>query len=184
MRSFPQTAALIALALAIASPAFAEPPKKPDDSAAKTADKAVKAADKAGDKAGDKAAKAGEKADDKAKGDKPKDDKAKDDKADDKAKGEGPKSDKAEVKKKAKEDRDALKAKVEKKLAGKPAPAALKQELKRHARRLARLERIQALATDAKDDDALARVKKLIDKENERHDKWMDKFDPSKEAAK
>lgn len=163
--------AMLALISSVAFPVLAEPPKKPE--AAKSVEKKPEAKGKDEAK---KADEKGEKKDDKG------DDK---DKKDDKAeKNEGPKSDKAAVKAKAKEDRDALKAKLGKKLAGKPAPAALKEELKRHARRLARLERIEALAKDEKDEDAEARVKKLIDKENARHDKFMAKLESEQGAEK
>jgi hypothetical protein len=54
---------------------------------------------------------------------------------------------------------------------------AMKQELERHARRLARLERIKALATEAKDTATLERVNKLIETENARHDRFTSQFD-------
>jgi hypothetical protein len=157
----------VLMALVITTPAYADPPKS--NTAAKVENKADKAKDKI-----DKADKAKDKIDDKA-------DKAKD-KIDDKA--EPPKVDKEAVKKKAKEERDELKGKVQKALKGKPMHAALKQELRRHAQRLARLERIQELAKAGKDDDTADKAKKLIEKENDRHEKWMSKFDPSKEGAK
>lgn len=50
---------------------------------------------------------------------------------------------------------------------------ALRQELRRHAERSARLERIKAVAEAEDDKDTLERVTKLIAKENERHDRWM-----------
>lgn len=167
---------------AIAAPALADPPKnKVDNAAAKTggavdkaADKTGKAAEKgadavkdAGGKAVDKAEKAVDKADD-AKGDL---------KAD-------LKIDKEATKKKAKEEREVLKGKVQMALKGKPMSAALKEALKRHARRLARLDRIADLARALKDDDTLDRTKKLIEKENDHHNKFMVKFDPSAEGAK
>ena len=49
---------------------------------------------------------------------------------------------------------------------------AFKQELERHARRIARLERIHAVAAEAADGASLDRAEKLIDKENERHERW------------
>lgn len=162
-------------AIFIATPAYADPPKsKAETKVEKAGDKVKEATDKVGDKAdkaADKADKAAEKAADKA-----------DDKAD-KAKAEI-KTDKDTIKKKAKEQKDDLKGKVQKALKGKPMHASLREELKRHARRLARLDRIEALAKDANDEDVLARVKKLIDKENARHDKWMANFDPEKGGAK
>jgi hypothetical protein len=82
-----------------------------------------------------------------------------------------------ERKAKAKEHRAEIKKKVEEKLKGQPMVAAMKEELKRHARRLARLERAKDVATDANDTETVARVDKLIAKENARHDKWMANFD-------
>lgn len=168
--------AAIVMALAVTSPALADQPKPP--AAAKAEAKAEKVGDKAKEGA-DKANKAADKAADKAEG------KAKDgkDKAEE-AKAEAPKADKEATKKKAKEDRDELKTKVQKALKGKAMHPSLKEELKRHARRLARLERIQAVATASKDDDTVDRVKKLIEKENDRHEKWMSKFDPEKGGGK
>ena len=54
-----------------------------------------------------------------------------------------------------------------------PMDDAMRAELKRHARRVARLERIKALATEAKDTAIADRASKLLDKENARHDKWL-----------
>jgi hypothetical protein len=56
-----------------------------------------------------------------------------------------------------------------------PVDDALKQELRLHAERTARVERIKSVAADAKDADAGERAAKLLAKENARHDKWMDK---------
>lgn len=172
MHSLKWSAAFVA-ALAFASPALADQPAKPA-AAAKAEAKVEKAGDKAkegADKAADKADKAADKGKDKAEA------------AKDEAKAEV-KADKEATKKKAKEDRDALKGKVQKALKGKAMHPSLKEELKRHARRLARLERIEALAKDSKDDDAEGRVKKLIEKENARHEKWMSNFDPEKGGGK
>ena len=166
--------AAIIIALAIASPALADQPKTPPPAAKSAEAKVEKAGDKAkegAEKAADKADKAADKGKDKAEG------------AKDEAKAEL-KSDKEAVKKKAKEERVELKGKVDKALKGKAMHPSLKEELKRHARRLARLDRVEAIAKDAKDDDTLARVKKLVDKENDRHDKWMANFDPTKGGAK
>jgi len=67
---------------------------------------------------------------------------------------------------------DVERAKIAAALHGQPMTEALNQELSRHARRLARLERIKALAVEAKDTAVIERVTKLIDKENARHDKF------------
>jgi uncharacterized low-complexity protein len=166
---FAKVVALAALALSLAVPALAETAKKPEAAASKSADKAkddTKKPEEAEGKKGD------------GKGDK-KEEKQDDGKKDEekKPKGEGPKADKAAVKGKAKEEREALKAKLGKTLKGKPAPVALKEELKRHARRIARLERIAAIAKDEKDDAVAGRVTKLVEKENARSAKWMAKFE-------
>jgi hypothetical protein len=164
--------AAIIIALAVASPALADQPKPP--AAAKAEGKIEKAGDKAkegAEKAGDKADKAIEKGKDAGAS------------AKDEAKADL-KSDKEATKKKAKEERDELKGKASKALKGKAMHPSLKEELKRHARRLARLDRVEAIAKDAKDDDSLARVKKLVEKENARHDKWMSNFDPTKGGGK
>ena len=63
------------------------------------------------------------------------------------------------------------------KLRGQPMSEAMKEELSRHARRLARLERIKALAVEAKDTAVVERVTKLIEKENARHDKFTAHFE-------
>jgi hypothetical protein len=97
-------------------------------------------------------------------------------KADDKAKpGEKKDTDKtAERAARKGKEHDAQKAKLSALLKA-PADEAMKQELRRHAERVARLERIKSVATDAKDTDAGERATKLLVKENTRHDKWMEK---------
>jgi len=74
---------------------------------------------------------------------------------------------------KAKDVRAEVKKKVEEVLKGKPLEAPFKEELQKHARRLARLDRAKSVADEAKDADTVTRVDKLIEKENARHDKWM-----------
>lgn len=126
---------------------------------------AAKAEDKKDNKA-DPAAKADDKAkpDDKAKG--------KDD-----ARGNSAADREARKAKQHDEQREKLKAML------KNAPDdAIKQELRRHAERTARLERIKSLATDAKDKDTLERAAKLIEKEDARHEKWMSKHAASAAA--
>jgi hypothetical protein len=151
--------------------------KGPEKAAAKGADNAAKGADNAADKG---------KADEKGKGDE-KSDKDKDggaaadaapaDEAEQKAQ-EAKRKEKKEARKaKAKDERAELKKKVTAALKGQPMAQAMKQELERHARRLARLERVKDLAEEAKDTDAGGRVQKLIDKENGRHGKWMANYD-------
>jgi len=80
---------------------------------------------------------------------------------------------------KAKEVRAEVKKKVEAALKGQPISASIKEELKRHARRLARLERAKSVADEAKDADTVARIDKLIEKETARHDKWIAGYDPN-----
>lgn len=57
---------------------------------------------------------------------------------------------------------------------GKDVPAAVSQEMRHHARRMARLVRVLALAEQKKDTASVERVKALIGKEQERHDRKMD----------
>jgi hypothetical protein len=79
---------------------------------------------------------------------------------------------------------DAARAKVAAALRGQPMNEAMQQELNRHARRLARLERIKALAIEAKDAAVVERVTKLIDKENARHDKFTARGDDKDDKGK
>jgi hypothetical protein len=86
-----------------------------------------------------------------------------------------------------KSQQEMARAKIAAALRGQPMTEAMQQELRRHARRLARLERIKALAIEAKDSAVIDRVTKLIDKENARHDKFTarveDKDDKSKDKG-
>jgi predicted nuclease with TOPRIM domain len=52
----------------------------------------------------------------------------------------------------------------------------VKAELARHGRRVARLNRMLSLAEEAKKDDAVKRIKELMEKENARHDARMAKL--------
>jgi hypothetical protein len=168
-------------ALAEPKPTILTPPTK--------AGAAAPGKDKAAD-AKDKAAEAGAKGDEKGKGDEKKDEAAAAGSAS--AAGSaaaapgGPEDEKAKEaaaakrkewkearKAKIKDARAEIKKKVEAALKGQPMAAAMKEELKRHARRLARLERAKSVADEAKDTDTVSRVDKLIEKENARHDKWM-----------
>jgi hypothetical protein len=71
-----------------------------------------------------------------------------------------------------KTEEDAERQKIIAVTKGQPMSEALRQEMTRHARRLARLERIKTVATEAKDSVIVLRVTKLIAMENERHDKF------------
>ena len=51
--------------------------------------------------------------------------------------------------------------------------AALREALAKHARRMARLDWAEETAVEKADDAALARIEKLREKENARHEKWM-----------
>ncbi len=175
----------VAAVLAAAAPALAQPGKPPAppglvkaaDNAAKaagSADSAAKAAAKAADKA-DKAADKAEKAEDRA-------DKA-EGAADDKLRQAKHATKKAERTFKSKAEKATLRIKVMASLKGHPMTQAMREEVKRNAQRLARLERIKDLAEDAKDTDAIARADKLIAKENTRHDRWMDKYDARTDKA-
>ncbi|MBK7582878.1 MAG: hypothetical protein IPI67_22120 [Myxococcales bacterium] len=55
-----------------------------------------------------------------------------------------------------------------------PKHPAVKSELKVHAWRMARLKRVRAVAVSEDKTDAVARVDKLVAKENGRHDKRME----------
>ena len=160
-------ALLIAASTLVATGAYADnPPGKPTG-----AEKAAeKAADKA-DKAADKAEKAADRASDKA-------DKAAKDGKDGKVALDTSKAKTAEdrASRKAKEH-DAQRDKLKATWKG-PVSDALRQELRRNAERLARLERIKAVAEAEKDKDSIERATKLISKENERHEKWMTKNVP------
>jgi hypothetical protein len=96
------------------------------------------------------------------------------DKADKGDKKEEAKVDPAERETRKAKEHDAQKEKLRGLLKA-PVDEPLKQELRRHAERLARLERIKTVATQAKDTDSVDKVTKLLTKENERHDKWMSK---------
>jgi hypothetical protein len=79
---------------------------------------------------------------------------------------------------------DSEHAKIAAALRGQPMSEAMHQEFRRHARRLARLERIKAIATEAKDTAIIERVNKLIEKENARHDKFTTRVDEKDDKAK
>ena len=51
--------------------------------------------------------------------------------------------------------------------------AGVKQEMSLHAKRIARLKRVESLAVAAKKEAVAKRAKAAIDKENERHEKKM-----------
>jgi hypothetical protein len=155
------------------------------------------AADKA---AADKAA-ADKAAADKAKADKEKADKEKADKAAaDKAKADKAKKDEAKADEKAEDDKevppgliemrstrdDRRKASIEKLKArwGELATNGVgKDELERHARFLANLERIRALAEEKKKVKLIEKIDELVTKEELRHSKNMNKLREGAPAA-
>jgi hypothetical protein len=143
------------------------------DKAADKADKAAEKMDKAADKAADKMDKAADKAAEKM------------DKAADKAED---KLDEAALALKAKErevrakaQRKALEVEVKSSLKGSAMTAPMKQELSRHARRIARLEVVKRVALDQKDQTSADQSTALLDKERARHDTWMKNFNPKAE---
>jgi hypothetical protein len=69
-----------------------------------------------------------------------------------------------------KADRDALRQKFGSELLARPT---VREELKTHAIRTARLNQIKRLAEDAKKKNVVTRADKLIERENARHDKQM-----------
>jgi len=140
-----QGALLIAGASLLTSVAYAENPQA-----------APAPAKAAAEKAGDKAEKAADKAEKAA------------DKAVDKAK-----SLEDRVARKAKE-RDAQRQKLQAVMKT-PMDDGVRAELKRNAERVARLERIKAVAHAEKDTATVEKTTALIGKENDRHDRWMTK---------
>ena len=58
-------------------------------------------------------------------------------------------------------------------------PPGFAEEMKRHARRVARLERAHDVAQKAKDADAIALAEKLLAKENQRHERWLTAHAPA-----
>jgi hypothetical protein len=76
------------------------------------------------------------------------------------------------------------------KLAGQPADPeavnpALRAELKHHARRVARLHRVRAVAQESSDAESVARVDALLAKENQRHERRVSALtsSPAKEPT-
>lgn len=88
-----------------------------------------------------------------------------------------------ERKERGKKDRDELRKKVQDKLKNQPMAKAMKEELERHARRVARITRVKEVAVTEKDDDAQKRADELLKKENARHDKWMANYDAKADKA-
>lgn len=82
---------------------------------------------------------------------------------------ESSRAEKRERRERKKKRVDGLKKKWGKALAHPSVVASLKV----HARRMARLERIRELASEAGKDELLERVDKLIEKEDERHERHM-----------
>jgi hypothetical protein len=157
MNRKPIMGALVAAATLLAAGAYAQSPAaapqgKAADKAEKAADKAEKKVEKTADKAADKAEKAADKAElgaDKAK--------AAEDRTARKAK-----------------EHDAQREKLKATLKG-PMDSSMRDELRRHAERLARLERIRMVAHTEKDTGTVDKVTSLVAKENARHDAWMTK---------
>jgi hypothetical protein len=134
---------------------------------------------------GDKSERHGDKGDDRGKkGDDPAADKgAKTDRTSDPAPPSSgvPRRDPGDMPKERLERRrnqqDLERTKIKAALHGHSMTEAMRQELQHHARRLARLERIKAVAVEAKDTATIDRVNKLIDMENARHDRFTSHFE-------
>ncbi|WP_437522307.1 hypothetical protein WME79_31200 [Sorangium sp. So ce726] len=62
---------------------------------------------------------------------------------------------------------------MDKALKTRPMDDALRQEIKRHAERIARIERIQRLAEQSGDTATVARAKKLLEQENARYSTYL-----------
>jgi hypothetical protein len=110
-------------------------------------------------------------------------------KANEKAEKAVEKAEKANDKEKTVEERAARKLKEHAVLRDKlkatlrgPMDVPTKQELRRHAERLARLERIKQLAEADKDTATVDKATALIAKENARHDTWLSKHGGSATA--
>lgn len=150
--------------------------KRAEEAAAKAQDKAAAAADRAedaADKAVDKAEDAANRAADKA-------EKAADkvaEKAGEKLDDASRAAKKAEWDLRTDAHRQAVRAELIGALKGQAMTEGMRQEVKRHARRIARLERVKAVAKEAKDDAAAERADKLIQKENARHGNFLATFD-------
>jgi hypothetical protein len=166
-RALLRHALAISAASLLATTAYAQSPNANPNATAhgqgRVAEPAKPGSPGMGEKAGEKVDKAADKASDKAKDLK--------DKAGEKA--DSVKDGADRTARKAKQH-DEQKAKLRTMLKG-PMDEATKQELRRHAERLARIDRIKTLADGAKDNDSAERAAKLTTKENARHDKWMEK---------
>ncbi len=141
--------------------------------------KAGEAPGKSGDapgKAGEDPGKSGE-AQGKAGEDPGKSGEAQGDKPDDAAKEARKKARKESREKNKQAEKAALRGKVTTALKGQPMSRAMKEELERHARRLARLRRVRDLAEDENDAAVTERVDKLVAKENARHERWISNYD-------
>lgn len=157
----------ISAASLLATTAYAQSPNANPHATAQGQGKAVEptktAAPGPGEKAGQKVDNAADKAGDKAKDLK--------DKAGEKVDSAKDSVDRTTRKAKQHEEQ---KAKLGAMLKG-PMDEATKQELRRHAERLAKIERIKSLAETSKDNDSAERAAKLMTKETTRHDTWMQK---------
>jgi hypothetical protein len=165
---------LVALsALLLAAPAYSQAPQAAPPAQGKAAEPAKKMADPAA-KADPKTDKPGAKPEDKpmkAEGNPGKGDQ----KPGDPTVPAAQKIDETKLKdrlERRKSQQEAERPKIAAALKGQPMTEALRQELTRHAQRLARLERIKTVASDAKDNATLLRATKLIAMENARHDKF------------
>jgi hypothetical protein len=142
-----------ALIGAVAAPAAAQPGKD------KKEEKKEEKAEKKADKAEEKADKKDEKAD------------KKDEKADEKADKKDANAEERQAKRQ--ERRKERRAKIKEKWGDLVKRPEVQNELKKHARRLARLNRLLALAVEAKKDDKKKKIEELIEKENKRHETRM-----------
>lgn len=188
-------AAVLALsALLLTAPAHSQAGQVAPAAPGKAAEAAKKVADP-GAKHDTKADKPAAKQEDKPGKHEDKDGKQEDKSGKQQAKGKGDdtvsavqkrEADEAKVKERLqrrKNEQEAERPKVMAALKGQPMSEALRQELTRHARRLARLERVKAVASEAKDDAAVERASKLIAMENARHDKFTTSAEGKDEKA-
>lgn len=80
---------------------------------------------------------------------------------------------KAKRQQRAADRRKALRKTMNKWLKGGPITPAVRDELRDHARRVARLLRLQELAASRNDYDTVKRVERLLARENSRHDRFL-----------
>jgi hypothetical protein len=80
---------------------------------------------------------------------------------------------KAKRDERARDRRKALRKTMRRWLRGGPITESVRAGLQEHARRIARLLRLEEIAATRNDYDLVMRIEKLVARENSRHDKWL-----------